>query len=380
MSSPKDLVVLKKALSANDITPWDDWRHQNPDIHPDLSGADLCGANLTLADLRGVNLTGAKLDGASLRGAYLNGANLSRASLERTNLFQAKLGSAVLIGANLRLANLNRADLFEARLTGACLAGAKLTVTNLNGANLTGADLTGADLTGANLVEANLSRVVLAGADFSKTKIHLTTFADVDLSTVKGLDTAMHLGPSTVDVATIYKSAGDIPNVFLLGVGLPDSMICSLKSLVDERGAFGNCFISYSIQDGPFAQRLCSDLRASGIRAWSAPADPRDKFHESVDEARRRADKLLVVLSEHSIGSEWVENQVEAALEKEGRESRSILVPIKLDGTVERMAAPGALDLCGTRQVVDFRNWENVEAYQKAFRQLLRLLEIGANP
>jgi uncharacterized protein YjbI with pentapeptide repeats len=372
MSSPRHLAILKKALTANDLSPWDDWRYQNSDIHPDLSGADLREANLSLADLRAAILTGANLDGASLRGSHLNGANLSRASLERTSLFHAKLSNAVLIGANLRLANLNRADLSEARLSTASLIGATLTGTNLDGANLTGANLDGANLTGANLVEANLSRANLANADFTKATVHLTTFADVDLSTVKGLDAVMHLGPSSVDVATIYKSAGAIPEVFLRGVGMPDFMIRHIQSLVGQRCDFTSCFISYSSQDDGFAQRLCSDLRASGLRAWSAPADLPDKFHASIDEARRRCEKLVVVLSEHSIDSEWVEQQVETAFEKEGQDDRTVLFPIRLDEAVMETTAAWAADIRGTRQICDFRNWESDEEYQKVFERLVR--------
>jgi uncharacterized protein YjbI with pentapeptide repeats len=371
MSSPRHLAILKKALSANDISLWDDWRYQNPDIHPDLSGADLREANLTLADLRGANLTGANLDGASLRGSHLNGANLSRASMERTSLFHAKLGNAMLIGANLRMANLNRADLCEARLSSASLIGATLTVTNLDGANLTGADLAEADLTGANLAEANFSRANLANADFTKTTVHMTTFADVDLSAVKGLDAVMHLGPSSVDVATLYKSAGDIPEAFLRGVGVPDSMIRHIISLAGEGSDLSSCFISYSSQDGGFAQRLCSDLRASGVRAWAAPEDLRDKFHASIDEARRRCEKLVMVLSEHSIDSAWVEKEIETAIEKEGRDDRAVLFLIQLDDAVMEATAAWAADIGPTRQIRDFRNWESDEVYQKAYERLL---------
>ena len=42
-----------------------------------------------------------------------------------------------------------------------------------------------------------------------------------------------------------------------------------------------------------------------------------NKFRQRIDEAIHLQDKLLLLLSEHSIASTWVENEVEAALEGE---------------------------------------------------------------
>ena len=64
--------------------------------------------------------------------------------------------------------------------------------------------LSGADLRGANLTGANVEGAILWS----------TTFGDVDLSAVKGLDKVTHQGPSTVGIDTIYKSKGKIPSLF----------------------------------------------------------------------------------------------------------------------------------------------------------------------
>jgi hypothetical protein len=210
--------------------------------------------------------------------------------------------------------------------------------------------------------------------------VDLTTFADVDLRTVKGLDAIIHLGPSTVDVATIYKSEGAIPEVFLRGVGVPDSMIRHIQSIGGERSDFTSCFISYSSQDGGLAQRLCSDLRASGVRAWSAPEDLPDKFHASIDEARQRCEKLVVVLSEHSIDSGWVEKEVETASERESRDDRTVLFPIQLDEAVMENNQAWAAMLRRQRHIGDFTKWKNHDDYQKAFGRLLRDLRAESQP
>jgi len=79
---------------------------------------------------------------------------------------------------------------------------------------------------------------------------------DNDPSTVKGLETAGHFGPSTIGIDTIYKSRGNIPEAFLRGAGVPEDFIVYMKSLAGNPIEFYSCFISYSSQDDEFARRL----------------------------------------------------------------------------------------------------------------------------
>ena len=148
------------------------------------------------------------------------------------------------------------------------------------------------------------------------------TFGDNDLSDVKGLETAHHLGPSTIGIDTIYKSNGNIPEVFLRGCGVPEGFIVYMKSLVGKPIEFYSCFISYSSKDDDFAQRLYADLQAKNVRCWFAPEDLKigEKFRMRIDEAIRIHDKLLLVLSQSSVRSAWVEKEVETAFEKERRQ------------------------------------------------------------
>ena len=127
--------------------------------------------------------------------------------------------------------------------------------------------------------------------------------SDVDLSSAKGLETVWHGGPSTIGIDTIYRSRGKIPAVFLRGCGVPDEFIAYMGSLVGRPIEFYSCFISYSKQDQEFADRLYADLQAKCVRCWFAPHDIKGgrKLHEQLDEAIRLHDKLLLILSEHSM-------------------------------------------------------------------------------
>jgi hypothetical protein len=132
-------------------------------------------------------------------------------------------------------------------------------------------------------------------------------------------------------------------------------------------------FISYSSADQMFAERLHADLEAHGISCWFAPEDLRigDKIRASIDTAIRVHDKLLLILSKHSTTSQWVEQEVESTLEKERREQRTTLFPIRLDDEVMKSVTGWTLYLRNTRNIGDFKNWEAPEAYKKALGRLI---------
>jgi hypothetical protein len=241
---------------------------------------------------------------------------------------------------------------------------------DLRGAFLLGANLHGADLRGANLRRANLG-----GAFF-----HETTFVDVDLSSCKGLEDCVHLGPSIIDHRTLQRS-GPLPLAFLRGVGLPDNLIDYLPSLLSQPIQFYSCFISYSSKDQAFAERLHADLQAKGVRCWFAPEDLKagDRLAETIDAAIRVRDKLLLILSETSVASAWVLKEVRTALAEEERHTRTVLFPVRIDAAVMETTEQWAHDIRRTRHIGDFTRWKEHDAYRKALERLLRNLKVAAS-
>jgi hypothetical protein len=310
--------------------------------------------------LRGADLIEADVGGAALKGADLRMARLGGAYLRAVNLDEANLRKASLDEANLRDAFLRRADLREADVRDAFLREAHLSQANLRGALFQGANLRRADLRGAHLNEAECGE---------------TVFADVDLSQVIGLEFVRHFGPSVLSTETLFRSSGTIPEAFLRGCGVAEPLIKSLPSLVGAMSPiqFYSCFISYSSEDTRFAERLHADLQSEGVRCWYAPDDLKtgDRFRDRITEAIRGHDRLMLVLTEHSIASDWVGAEVEAALERESREKRTVLFPIRLDEAVMQSQVGWASLIRQTRQIGDFTDWKNHDAYQKSFNRLL---------
>ena len=380
-----------------------------------LSGAHLSGAHLSGAHLSGANLSMSHLHGVNLIGAYLSGANLSGANLRRANLsaahlFGANLSKAILDDANLSSANLHSVDFRHAYFFGATLANAKLYHASLYGARLAGAELSGARLHGANLCGAELDRVTLNSADltradlssatlysavlngtqmhladFSKCRIARTVFGHTDLSSVKGLESIDHRADSTIDSQTLIAS-GNLPREFLEGCGVADSLIEYLPSIIGstEPIQFYSCFISYSHQDEEFCKRLHSRLQQDGLRVWYAQEDMKagEKIHEQIDSAIRVHDKLLLVLSEHSMESEWVKTEIYNARQRE-KDGEKVLFPIALcpfDAIKEWKAFDADIGKDMAREVreyfvPDFSNWKDHDSFESAYKRLLNDLK-----
>lgn len=332
MANEEHLAILRQGVEV-----WNRWREANPTLRPDFRRMDLSEFDLKKADLQGTDFRR-----SDLRRARLQGANLSRADLS---------------GASIRRAFLQRVQLQDA-------------------------DLSGADLTGTDLTAADLRRATF----------HSTVFADMDLSAVIGLETAKHQGPSTVGIDTLYKSGGKIPTVFLRGCGVPDSTIEYLPSLLGamEPIQFYSCFISYSSQDEDFAQRLYSRMRDHHLRVWFAPEDMKAgaKIHEQIDQAIRVYDKLVLVLSEESIKSEWVMTEIRKARKAELRDQRRKLFPIRLvdmdtlrdwecfDADIGKDLAVEVREYF----IPDFTRWKDHDSFERAFARFLNDLQATETP
>lgn len=416
------------------VDHWNQWRQQDPYLLPDLSDAnlsdaDLSGANLSNAILNGARLNRARLSNAVLSGARLSGARLSRANLSgailsgadlsRADLHNAKLGNAdlgdadlsnaicsgadlsdasligailnnsILSNARLNNARFNNARLSHAMLSNADLSGAILSSTDLSGATLSRTILSDADLSDADLSGADLSRAILSDANLSRARLtnvffSRTIFAWVDLSSVSGLDTARHSGPSTVNINSVILPRDEpTRRNFLYGVGFTETQIDSLPARFSPRPIeYRSLFISYTHQDGVLAQQLHAHLRKNDVPCWFAPHDlePGNTLRERIDQATRKQDDVLLLLSEHSVKSGWVYYEVELALARENRLQRKILFPIRLDDALFNYKAGWVASLQATRHIGDFTHWQDEAAYQQAFVTLLRHLNVTKPP
>jgi hypothetical protein len=325
------------------VDVWNQWREKKSEIIPDLSGEK-----------------------------FFQGANLKYARLEKTNFKGANLSNVSFMESNLSLANFSGCTIWESNFYLAYGFG-----IDLEAADLSWSDFDYADLEGANLRKSNIQGTIfrgtnIIGADFSESELGGTVFGDIDLSEVKGLETTKHWGHSYIDTHTLLRSRGKIPDKFLESAGISKRLIKCIRSLPNE--AFYSCFISYSGKEEELAKRLYDDLKSKGIRCGFAPEDIKigQKIRPAIENLIRGHDKLLLILCDHSINSEWIEDEVEIAYEKEKKANKIVLFPVKIDDAVMDTNQAWAAKLKRSRHIGDFRKWKDNDSYKEAFARLLR--------
>jgi len=368
MANTEQLEFLKQGVEV-----WNKWRSENPDAKIDLikvqlQKSDLRNANLERADLRRANLNSAHLRWVDFHNADLRGANFIKSDL---------------YGAELNKANLNNAN----------LSGATLQLATLIETALTGADLTEAYLIGTDFRLAILDNVKMSGAELG-----YTGFGFTDLSKVIGLEEVKHSGPTNIGNETLAASKGQIPESFLRGCGLSDWEIESAKlynpelsnqeideilyKIHDLRATrplqLSPLFISYSHADSPFVNKIEEHLNAKGIRFW------RDVHHatagrleKQIDRAIRHNPTVLLVLSENSIKSDWVEHEARTARELEKESGRDVLCPVALDDSWKDSPWPKrVMEQVMEYNILDFSKWEQNAEFGKLFKKLIDGLEL----
>lgn len=426
MSNPEHIDLLRQGPEV-----WNAWRAEHLSVHPDFAGADLKEMELSGAEFSNKNMrefphneqqqiyniegrldrwrldnpkvepdfSGADLRGTNFSNCRLNNAKFYHSDLRCANFTKSRMMDAVFdIDPNLEEANFSEADLRGSRISnhakcngtvfdGADLIGAKIWMSEFVGATFANGMLNESDFWSCNLRNSSFADAYICGTrfkrvDFSRSvfrSAHLseTVLIDVTLNSCRDLETCVHHSPSTVDYRTIENS-WPLPQSFLRGVGFPESWVEYIPSLMAVPIEFYSCFISYSSMDQEFADRLYTDLQRKGVRCWFAPETLKigERTRYAIHEAIRHYDKLLLILSDNSICSDWVEDEVERALEQERKATKTILFPIRLDDTVMHCDVGWPVTIQNTRNIGNFTQWKDHDSYKKAFDRLIRDLRV----
>ena len=407
MANERQLLMLKRS-----IKEWNEWFENNPGTLIDFSNS-----NLTYSKLNEAHLSRADFSNSNLSNTFLNDADLFKANLNKTNLRNSNLVRANLNMAKLEYANLRHTSLIDAKLYKANLSRAQLHNANFDSANLCMANLSYANLLNANLFRANLKDSILNNTNFSRSKLNggdltnaklenadmsmakfgNTNLSNLDLRLVRGLEKSTHFGPSIIGYSTVKLSKGEIPRIFLEGCGLRDWEIKSIElykeglsdmdieNIVYEIAQLKmgdpiqlhNLFISYSHTNHEFVDALEPYLKNESIRFWRDTHDgiagPMDKMVLRAMENRT----VLLIFSEESINSDWVEFEVENARKLEKEYGRNVLCPIAIDTSwKDANWSPILMNQVKKYNVLDFSDWKNKQQMRGQFNRLLKGLDI----
>ncbi len=144
---------------------------------------------------------------------------------------------------------------------------------------------------------------------------------------------------------------------------------------------FYSCFISYASQDKAFVTKLYEDLTGAGIRCWLDEKDLKigDPIVKQISRAIDEHDRVLLVLSEASVKSSWVQREIQNTTALESAKKRTFLFPIRIDDAIFSSSSSDPLDVVRYRHIGDFRNWKQADAYRKSFSRLVRDLAISSS-
>ncbi len=336
------------------------WRYLNPFVNLDLYEADLSNINLKGADLKNVNLMKANLYQANFQNADLSESNLQYANLQESNLN----------GTNLKKTDLSHAKLNKSSLIYTILFQATLLNTDLSEA-----DLTHADLRYARFGCVNLSSTIMKWCICKN-----VSWENIDLSEVKELDTLIHDGPSSISIDTLEKSRGKVSETFLKGCGVSTEFISYIPSLFATSDArYYSCFICYSHSDHTFAHKLANSLQDYGIRVWLDKNDlqPGESISSQIETGIQDSDKLIVILSEESLKSEWVHHEIARALSIEKRTGKNVLFPIALDDSISNISI-NIMGKLRERFILNIDDWSNKNTYKSFLSRLAKSLIVSA--
>jgi hypothetical protein len=132
-------------------------------------------------------------------------------------------------------------------------------------------------------------------------------------------------------------------------------------------------FLSHSHLDKDFARKLFFELQSREIKVWfdEAELQPGDSLIGKVEQAIDEMDYLGVILSSHSVESEWVQREVRMALTEEIKGRTVKVFPLLIDNC----KIPGFIR---DKLFVDFRDRSD-ESFQEGVVLLVRTLR-GEKP
>lgn len=121
-------------------------------------------------------------------------------------------------------------------------------------------------------------------------------------------------------------------------------------------------FVSHSSEDRSSVGTLAEKLRASGVDAWYDDWEigPGDSFVQKINQGLEGCDKFIIVVSENSLKSRWVQEELSAAVVRR-IEGEAEIIPVRLDGT----PVPA---------VINHLHWVGILPFRDEFEKLLKAI------
>jgi TIR domain-containing protein len=129
-------------------------------------------------------------------------------------------------------------------------------------------------------------------------------------------------------------------------------------------------FLCHSSKDKFFVRELAGKLSAAGVRVWLDEAEINigDSLTAKIGKAIDQMDFFAVVLSRHSVASEWVQRELQIAMQRELKERKVIVLPLLIE----------PVDLPPFLRDKLYADFTNPERFSATFPKLLEALGLKA--
>ena len=129
-------------------------------------------------------------------------------------------------------------------------------------------------------------------------------------------------------------------------------------------------FLCHNSKDKPFAAGLASKLAAEDIKVWIDEAEIKigDSLSEKIGSAIDEMSCFVIILSNNSIGSQWVKRELQDVIQKKFVEKRVIMLPLLLN----------EVDLPPFLRDKKYADFTDVDNFDESFEQLLTVLKPAA--
>lgn len=134
------------------------------------------------------------------------------------------------------------------------------------------------------------------------------------------------------------------------------------EGFIRENGK--SIFLSYSMLDKEFVDRLAGDLIKRGVDVWLDTLEIKvgESIFGEISKGIQDYDFFGIILSKNSVKSEWIRKELDAGLIKEKEEKKAVILPI----LIEDCEVPPTIR---ARKYADFRS-----DYYQGLRELLDVL------
>ena len=336
------------------------WRKKNPNtqlslINSELSNLDLSGADLSGAFIFRTYLKNTKLVGANLQKININYSDCSKADFSKAdmsggiiyfcNFINTLFSSAILSRTEMmnnhfahnifNSADLNKTKIMNCQFLLCNFSEAKFIESKIDLTDIYTSNLSHTNFSKSHLQITTFCSSELNETDLSYAKLAGVSFMFCNLSQIKGLETTIHLKPSSIDFSTISKSFFNSGNKlskelknFLINTGIPVELVNKLPKIISTV-KYHSCFISYGSPDLVFATELVNNLRARGVSCWLYDLDSTvgKRTWAEITSKRREAEKMIMLCSIKALMREGVKKEIESQIDEDPNK----LIPISLD-------------------------------------------------